>query len=106
ETTYFIVTVALGDHVQCTVVRHAAGSITAVLGLLFLIPGVLQFDTIDWVQDLISVTPLRAAVAFVGTSGLQGTNEVLSPWQGVAVVGAYAVVALVAGAMSLRRRDV
>ncbi|HLV04410.1 ABC transporter permease [uncultured Georgenia sp.] len=104
--TYFFVAVALVALGLGTVVRHTAGSITAVLGLLLLVPGVLQFVTIDWVQDLVSVTPLPAAVAFVGTSGLQGTNEVLSPWQGVAVVGAYAVVALVAGAMSLRRRDV
>ncbi len=104
--TYFFVAVALVALGLGTVVRHTAGSITAVLGVLLLVPGVLQFISIDWVQDLVAVTPLPAAVAFVGTSGLQGTNDVLSAGQGVAVVGAYAVVALVAGALSLRRRDV
>src|SRR5690606_33824376 len=55
--TYFFVAVALVALGLGTVVRHTAGSITAVLGLLLLVPGVLQFVTIDWVQDLVSVTP-------------------------------------------------
>lgn len=76
-----------------------------MLGLLLLIPGVLQFVPIDWVQDLVAVTPLPAAIAFVGTSGVQGTNELLTAWQGVAVVGGYALLALSVGAICLRRRD-
>lgn len=103
--TYFYVTVALIALGLGAVLRHTAGTITTVLGLLLLLPGILQFIMVDWVQDLVSLMPLPAAIAFVGTSGLQGTNEVLTAWQGVAVVGAYAVAALVAGAVSLRRRD-
>ncbi|WP_324650249.1 ABC transporter permease [Georgenia sp. H159] len=103
--TYFYVAVALVALGLGAVLRHTAGTITTVLGLLLLLPGILQFITVDWVQDLVSLMPLPAAIAFVGTSGLQGTNEVLTAWQGVAVVGAYAVAALVAGAVCLRRRD-
>lgn len=87
------------------VLRHTAGTITTVLGLLLLLPGVLQFVQIDWVQDLVSILPLPAAVSFLGLSGLFGTNEVLSAGQGAAVVGAWALAALIAGAVSLRRRD-
>ncbi|GAA4288825.1 ABC transporter permease subunit [Georgenia daeguensis] len=87
------------------VLRHTAGTITTVLGLLLLLPGVLQFVQIDWVQDLVALLPLPAAVSFLGLSGMFGTNEVLTAWQGVAVVGAWAAAALAAGAVSLRRRD-
>ncbi|PYF97802.1 ABC-2 type transport system permease protein [Georgenia satyanarayanai] len=103
--TYFFVAVVLIALGLGAVLRHTAATVSAVLGLLLLVPGVLQFVPLEWVQDLVSLTPLPAAVAFVGTSGLQGTNDVLTAWQGVAVVGGYAVLALVAGAVCLRRRD-
>ncbi|MBD8061951.1 ABC transporter permease [Oceanitalea stevensii] len=103
---FFFVAVALIALGLAAVVRHTAGTITAVLGLLLLVPGVLQLVAVDWVQDLVSLMPVPAAVAFIGTSGLMWTNELLSPWQGVAVVTGYAVLAIVAGAVALRRRDV
>ncbi|WP_454084461.1 ABC transporter permease subunit [Georgenia sp. Marseille-Q6866] len=103
---FFFVAVALIALGLAAVVRHTAGTITAVLGLLLLVPGVLQFVAVDWVQDLVSLMPVPAAVSFIGTSGLMWTNELLSPWQGVAVVTGYAVLALVAGAVALGRHDV
>ena len=103
--TFFFVAAAFMALGIGAVLRHTAGTITAVLGLLLLLPGVLQFVQIDWVQDLVSVLPLPAAVSFLSLGAMLGTNELLSPWQGVAVVSAWAVVALVAGAVSLRRRD-
>ncbi|PFG39474.1 ABC-2 type transport system permease protein [Georgenia soli] len=103
--TFFFVAAAFMALGLGAVVRHTAGTITAVLGLLLLLPGVLQFVQIDWVQDLVAVLPLPAAVSFLSLGALLGTNELLSPWQGVAVVSAWAVAALVAGAVSLRRRD-
>lgn len=104
-TMYFFVVTALVALGIATVLRHTAGAITAVLGLLLVLPGVLQFITIDWVQDVTSMLPLPASFAFLGVSGAMGGNEVLTAWEGVAVVGAYAVVGLVAGAVLLRRRD-
>lgn len=103
---FFFVAVALLALGLGAVVRHTAGTVAAVLALLLLVPGLLQFVAVDWVQDVVSLMPVPAATAFLGTSGLMWTNEVLSPWQGVAVVAAYAVAALVAGAAVLHRRDV
>jgi ABC-2 type transport system permease protein len=103
--TYFFVVAALIALGLGAVLRHTAGTITAVLGLLLLLPMILQFINIDWVQDVMQYLPLNAAMAFLGISEFFGSNESLTAWQGVAVVGAYAVVALVAGAWSLRRRD-
>ena len=104
-TVYFFVVTALVALGIATAVRHTAGSITAVLGLLLLLPGVLQFISIDWVQDVTSMLPLPASFAFLGVSGAMGGNEMRTPWEGVGVVAAYAVVTLAAGAVLLRRRD-
>lgn len=104
-TVYFFVVTALVALGIATVLRHTAGSITAVLGLLLLLPGVLQLISIDWVQDVTSMLPLPASFAFLGVSGAMGGNELLTPWEGVGVVAAYAVVTLAAGAVLLRRRD-
>lgn len=104
-TIYFFVVTALVALGIATVLRHTAGSITAVLGLLLLLPGVLQLISIDWVQDVTSMLPLPASFAFLGVSGAMGGNELLTPWEGVGVVAAYAVVTLAAGAVLLRRRD-
>jgi ABC-2 type transport system permease protein len=102
---YFFVVGALIALGLGAVLRHTAGTITAVLGLLLLLPMILQFINIDWVQDVMLFLPLPASSAFLGISGFFGSNENLTAWQGVAVVGAYAVVSLAAGAWSLRRRD-
>jgi ABC-2 type transport system permease protein len=103
--TFFFVAAAFMALGLGAVLRHTAGTITSVLGLLLLVPGVLQFVQIDWVQDMVSVLPLPAAMSFLSLSDVFGSNENLTAWQGVAVVGAWAVAALVAGAVSVRRRD-
>lgn len=103
--TFFFVSSALLALGVAAVLRHTGGALTAVLGLLLLLPGALQFVPIDWVQDLLSVLPLPAAFAFLSITGSFGDNPALSPWQGVAVVGAYAAVALVGGVVRLLRSD-
>ncbi|UNX55610.1 ABC transporter permease subunit [Georgenia sp. TF02-10] len=104
-TVYFLVAVALFALGLGAVLRHSAGTITAVLGALLLLPMILQFISLDWVQDALAYLPLPAATAFVAVSEMLAIGDGLSPWQGVAVLGGYAVLALVAGAVLLRRRD-
>ncbi|MHB1064320.1 MAG: ABC-2 transporter permease [Georgenia sp.] len=103
--TFFFVASALVGLGMGAILRHTAGSITAVLSLLLLVPMVLQFINIGWVQDVLNYVPLPAAGSFLSLSGMFGGNDTLTAWQGVAVVGAYPVVALVVGAVLMRRRD-
>ncbi|MPV36884.1 ABC transporter permease subunit [Georgenia subflava] len=102
---FFFVAVALFALGIGTLLRHTAGAITVVLAVLLLLPMILQFINLDWVQDVLGYMPLPAAMSFLTISGAFGGNEALTAWQGVAVVSAYAVAALAAGAISLRRRD-
>ncbi|HLS49438.1 MAG TPA: ABC transporter permease subunit [Actinomycetaceae bacterium] len=103
-TFFFVVTglVALGIG---TLVRHGAGAISAALGLLLVIPAVLQFVPLTWVQDAMSFLPLPAAITFVSVSGVFGDNPVLGDWQAVAILVAYGVASLGLGTIALQRRD-
>jgi ABC-type transport system involved in multi-copper enzyme maturation permease subunit len=100
-----------------TVMRRSAAAVTAVIAGLILpyilaIVPVLPVEASTW---LLRVTP--AAGFAVQQSGLPRYDQVdsiytptfgyypLSPWAGFAVIGAYAVVALAAAALLLRRRD-
>lgn len=105
-TVYFLVAGALFALGVGTLLRSTAGTVTVALTVLLLLPGVLGFITLDWVETLVRHLPLPAAGAFLtpgGTTALGGTE--LSAGAGIAVVAAYAVLPLVAGAVLLRRRD-
>lgn len=80
--------------------RHTAGAIAAVLGILLVLPivGMIQ---IDWLQDLALYLPASAGERLV----LGASDDVLTEWQGFAVLGGYVVVALVLAGVLLRRRD-
>lgn len=102
---FLFVTAALLALGMGALLRSTAGTITGVLGLLLLLPVALQFVTVGWVQDVMGYLPLPAAVSFLGVTGTFGSNDALSPWQGVAVLGAYAAAALVAGSVRVRLSD-
>jgi ABC-2 type transport system permease protein len=85
-------------------VRHTAGAISTVLGLL-LVPqimiGLLPDDAADVVQ---TVTPMSAGLALQQTTA-RADNVPIGPWAGLAVACAWAVAALCVGLWLVRRRD-
>lgn len=99
---FFLLTAALFALGIGAVLRSTAGTITVVLVVLLLLPGVLEFIKLDWVQDIAAYLPLQAAAAFLSVTDGPKT---LGPWQGATVVAAYPIAALVAGAAMLQRRD-
>ena len=106
-TVYFLVAAALFALGVGTLLRSSAAAITVALTVLLLLPGVLSFINLDWVQRIVDYLPLPASGAFLGGDGdsLSSAGSGLSPTTGLLVVAAYAVVPLVAGAVALRRRD-
>jgi ABC-2 type transport system permease protein len=106
-TVYFLVAAALFSLGVGTLLRSSAGAITVALSVLLLLPGLLSFISLDWVEAIVSYLPLPASGAFLGggeSSTSYGGNE-LTAGAGLLVIAAYAVVPLVAGAVALRRRD-
>ncbi|QNO37749.1 ABC transporter permease subunit [Protaetiibacter sp. SSC-01] len=88
-------------------VKNSAAAITAVVGVLFILPIIVQIiavtTRIEWIMDAYSYLPAPAGSAVAG-SGTVSMSD-LDPWLGFAIFCGYTVVALVAGAVAFSRRD-
>ena len=106
-TVYFLVAAALFALGVGTLLRSSAAAITVALTVLLLLPGVLSFIGLDWVEAIVEYLPLPASGAFLGggEDSLSSAGQELTATTGVLVIAAYAVVPLIAGAVVLRRRD-
>lgn len=103
---YFLVAAALFSLGVGTILRSTAGTVTVALTVLLLLPGILGFITLDWVETIVSYLPLPASGAFLaaGDTTAFGGDE-LTAQAGLLVVAAYAAVPLLVAGVLLRRRD-
>ncbi|WP_411721965.1 ABC transporter permease [Mycetocola sp.] len=86
-----------------TAVRSSAGGIATVLGILLILPTILQLIPADWAQDIL---PYLLSDAGLGLVGLQSDIPgALEPWQQLAVVLGWVAASLTAGAILMKRRD-
>jgi len=84
------------------VLRNTAGSITTVVGALFLLPGIFQLLPQSWNDNVGPYLPSNAANSFMSVTSTAGN---LSTWSGLAVFAGYVAVLLIAAAGLLKRRD-
>jgi len=106
-TVYFLVAAALFALGVGPLLRSSAAAITVALSVLLLLPGVLSFVSLDWVETIVNYLPLPASGAFLGggEDSLSSEGNELSAATGVLVIAAYALVPLIVGTVLLRRRD-
>ena len=86
------------------IIRHTAGTITAVIGLLFVIPLVAHALPQSWYQDLERWLPDAAGRDLSVTVG-PSPAHLFSPWAQFAVFAVYTAVLLVVGGVLFRKRD-
>lgn len=90
-----------------TIVRHTAGAISTFVGILFILPLIVQAlpSSISHAVSryLPAVIGVRMMTVNLGFRG--GDGPTFSPWVGLAVLGGYAVAALAVGCWLLVRRD-
>jgi ABC-2 type transport system permease protein len=84
-------------------IRHSAGAIAAVVGLLVVLPGIVAALPSSWGNTISPYLPSDAGQAIMGAS--RGGPTALSPWVGLAVFCAYAAIALISAGTALTRRD-
>lgn len=86
------------------VVRHTGGTITLVLGLLYVAPILtLAVTQPRWREWLEQVSPTTAGLAIQATLRLESLP--ISPWRGLGVLALYAIGSTLAGALAFRLRD-
>lgn len=86
-----------------TILRRTAGAIAALVGLLLILPILVNFLPSPWNTDIGKFLPLQAGNNVFHAVTQSSTD--LSLWTGFAVFCAYAVVSLALGAVLLVRRD-
>jgi ABC-2 type transport system permease protein len=100
----YLVLIALLSLGIATAVRDAAAGIGGVLGLLFAFPILLAtVSDPGWHRHLEQIAPMTTGLNIQTTVGVHGLP--LTPWAGLGVPGLWAVAALAAGGLVLRRRD-
>jgi len=83
--------------------RHTAGAVSTLFGLMLVLPILSNFLPSDWQQNIDKWLPLRAGMAIMQQHPQPATF--FSPWVGLAVLFGYAALALLAGAVVLHHRD-
>jgi ABC-2 type transport system permease protein len=100
----YLVLIGLFSLGVATVVRDSGVAITVVLGLVYVVPivGGLIFNP-HWERRFERYAPTNAGLAIQATRGL--ARLPIGPWEGLAVLAAWAAAAMVAGGLMLRFRD-
>jgi ABC-2 type transport system permease protein len=87
------------------IIRHTAGAITAILGVIFLIPALAQALPNSWFADVVRWLPGGEALSPIARSAPPISAHLFSAWGEFAVFSGYAVVLLALGAWLFVRRD-
>lgn len=84
------------------VIRHTAGALTTLLGVLFVLPGLLGILPTSWQPHVSRFLPEN-----IGEQAATATrlSEHLAPWAGIALMVGYVAVLVAIGCALLERRD-
>ena len=102
-TVLYLALIALLSLGVAAAVRDAAVAIGVVLGLLYLFPILAQVAGAGAQRHLEQIGPMTAGLEIQSSAGLRTLP--ISPWAGLGVLAAWALAALLAGALLLRLRD-
>ncbi len=86
------------------IIRNTAAAITAMIGLLFVLPVLVNLLPWAWRDDLVRWLPSSAARAISATVGRQDPH-LFPPWGQFAVFAVCTAVLLVVGGILFRKRD-
>ena len=88
-----------------TMLRSSAGGIAAVLGLILLVPTVLQMIPADWAHDLIPYLLPTAGMSMFTTTTAVATADEFGVWLNLVIVLGWVAAAIGGAAALIRRRD-
>ncbi len=86
-----------------TMIRHTAGAISTIIGIVFVLPILSGLLPSSWGAHINAYLPEQAGTLIIHTQEQSG--DLLSPWQGFGVLCIWTVLALAVAAYLLERRD-
>jgi ABC-type transport system involved in multi-copper enzyme maturation permease subunit len=84
-------------------IRHSAGAITTVIGVVLVVPILAGLLPGSWGRHIYGYLPSQAGSLI--TQAHQQSDQVLSPWQGFGVFCIWTALLLAAATLLLKRRD-
>ncbi len=103
-TALFVTVVALIAFALGAIIRHTAGAITSAIGLMFVLPIIIQILPDTWRWDIMRFFPDAAGRVLSVTIG-QHVQHLWSAWPQFGVTLVYAAVLLAVGGYLFRKRD-
>jgi ABC-2 type transport system permease protein len=103
-TALFVTLVALIAFGVGAILRHTAGSITTVIGLMFVVPIIVQILPSSWRDEIMRFFP-DAAGRVLSVTVDQHVAHLWPAWGQFGVTAVYAVVLVAVGAYLFRTRD-
>jgi len=88
-----------------TLIRYTAGAIAMLVGLILILPVLIQGLPASWQDTLTRYLPSAAGQAVIGHTRFTPPGHQLTPWTGLGLFCAYTAATLVAAAVALNRRD-
>jgi ABC-2 type transport system permease protein len=88
-----------------TILRSSAGGIAAVLGILLLLPTVLQMIPADWANDLVPYLLSIAGMNTFTSTTAETTADGFGVWLNLAIVLGWVTAAGIGAATTLAKRD-
>jgi ABC-2 type transport system permease protein len=98
----YLAAIALLAYAIGALLRHSAGALATVLGLLLVVESVFALVPWTFFEKISPYLPMSAGSQLVFTDN---PDAVLGPWEGYGVLVAWGAVALAAAAVLLKRRD-
>jgi ABC-2 type transport system permease protein len=86
-----------------SLIRHTAGAVTTVIGLVLVIFNLTALLPYSWGAHIHAYMPTVAGLLI--TADKPASGQLLSPWQGFGVFCAWTALLLIAGGYLLKRRD-
>jgi ABC-type transport system involved in multi-copper enzyme maturation permease subunit len=86
-----------------SLIRHTAGAVTTVIGLVLVIFNLTGLLPYSWGAHIHAYMPTVAGVLI--TQDKDQAGQLLSPWQGFGVFCAWTALLLIIGGYLLQRRD-
>jgi ABC-2 type transport system permease protein len=103
-TALFVTAVALIAYGLGAIIRHTAGAITSTIGLMFVLPIIIQILPNNWRDDIMRFFPDAAGRVLSVTVG-SGDQHLWSAWPQFGVTLIYAAVLVGVGGYLFRKRD-
>jgi ABC-2 type transport system permease protein len=88
-----------------TLIRRTAGAVAALVGLVLILPVLVQGLPTSWQDTVTRYLPSVAGQAVIGRTKFTPPGHLLSPWAGLGLFGAYSAAVLIAAVITLNRRD-